>query len=148
MRYLCRGFTLIELIAVMILVGILSVTLFTRLGPVNTAALQAGRDDLIAALFFAQQQAMMRASSTNTISLQITATNVLVTEKNGIAAPITIHSVNMPNGVTLSTPSINSFTYDKLGRTSAETITLTGSGNSSGVSAKVKVEASGYAFAN
>lgn len=142
------GFTLIELVAIIILVGTVSVVVMSRFGSIGTSAVLASRDDLIAALFFAQQQAMMRASSTNTISLQITATNVLVTEKNGVAAPITIHSVNMPNGVTLSTPSISSFTYDKLGRTSAETITLTGSGNSSGVSAKVKVEASGYAFAN
>lgn len=143
-----RGFSLIELITVMILVGVLSITLFTRMGALNTAPVQSGRDDLIAALFFAQQQAMMRAGPANIIKLQITATSVLVTEKVGAASPITLHSVNMPSGVALSTPAVSTFTYDKLGRTSAETITLTGSGNSSGVTANVRVEASGYAFAN
>lgn len=139
------GFSLIELITVMILVGIISVTLFSRLGPVESAPIQSGRDDLIAALFFAQQQAMMRASSTNVIRLQITTTNVAVTEKIGAASPVTIYSVTIPNVVSLSPVTL---AYDKLGRTTATTITLTGSGNSSGVSASIRVEASGYAFAN
>jgi len=142
MNSLDRGFTLIELIAVMILVGILSVTLFSRLGSVGIAPIQSGRDDLIAALFFAQQTAMMRPG----ITLEITANTISVRENNN---PIVVSSDHyplvMPKGVTLS-PVI--LTYDKLGRTTATNITLTGSGNSSGVSAGVRVEASGYAFAN
>jgi MSHA pilin protein MshC len=142
MNSLVRGFSLIELITVMILVGILSITLFSRLGSVGTAPVQSGRDDLIAALFFAQQQAMMRSN----IKVEITTDSVSVNEND---VPIRIstdhYPLAMPNGVTLSPITL---AYDKLGRTTATNITLTGSGNSSGVSAIVRLEASGYAFAN
>ncbi len=134
------GFTLIELVAVLVLVGVLSVTLFFRLGNVHSAAIQSSRDDLIAALFFAQQQAMMRSN----ISLVVTSNRISVNENNA-AIPGTSYPLTVPAGVALTPVTL---TYDKLGRTTATTITLTGSGNSSGVSARVRVEASGYAFAN
>lgn len=144
-----RGFSLIELITVMILIGIISIVLFSRVGSVGSASIQSGRDDVIAALFFAQQQAMMRSSATDRIRLQINPGGILVTETIGVAAPVTLRSVTMPTGVVLTTDhSLNPITYDKLGRTTAGTITLSGSGNSAGVSARIRLEASGYAFAN
>lgn len=131
-----RGFTLIELITVIILISIMSITLMSRLGNVNSATLQASRDDLIAALFFAQQTAMAR----NGIQLVLATNSVSVTE-NG--TPLIVHSKGYPlsfsSGVTASTANL---TYDKLGRTTPTTITLTASG---GASAVVTVEASGYA---
>jgi MSHA pilin protein MshC len=137
-----RGFTLIELISVMILVGVLSVALFSRLGNVHSASVQSGRDDLIAALFFAQQQAMMRSN----ITLVVDANSISVNENNNpIKVAADHYPLAMPNGVSLSPITL---AYDKLGRTTATNITLTGSGNSSAVSAIVRVEASGYAFAN
>ena len=143
MKNIQQGFTLIELITVMILIGVVSVALISRIGSANTAAIQSGRDDLIAALFFAQQQAMMRSD----ITLELTANSVSVNE-NG--SPIKVGSdfypLTMPVGVAI-TPNPLSLTYDKLGRTTQVAITLTGSGNSSGVSATVQVEASGYAYA-
>jgi MSHA pilin protein MshC len=130
-----RGFTLIELIAVMIIVGVMSVVLFSRIGSFSHSNVQAGRDDLIAALFFAQQSAMARSS----IQLTVTANSVSV-EENG--TPIVVHSQGYPlafqNGVS-ATPAI--FSYNKLGGTTAGTITLSGNG----ASASVSVEASGYA---
>lgn len=142
MRKSDLGFTLIELITVMILVGILSITLFTRIGSANTSPIQSGRDDLIAALFFAQQTAMMRPN----ISVVIDPHSISVNENNvAIRISNDHYPLDMPDGVTLSSVTL---TYDKLGRTTATNITLTGSGNSSGVSARVRVEASGYAFAN
>lgn len=131
-----RGFTLIELITVIILISIMSITLFSRLGSVSTTNLQAGRDDLIAALFFAQQTAMARSN----IQLVLTTNSISVTE-NG--TPIIVHSKGYP--LTLSTgvtTSALTLTYDKLGRTTASTITLNATG---GMSATVIVEASGYA---
>jgi MSHA pilin protein MshC len=131
-----RGFTLIELITVMILVSIISVTLFSRLGSVNSANLQTGRDDLIAALFFAQQAAMARSN----IQLVLTTNSVSVIE-NG--TPIKVHAqgypLALPSGVT-ATPA--TLSYDKLGRTTATTISLTATG---GLSASITLEASGYA---
>jgi MSHA pilin protein MshC len=135
------GFSLIELITVMILLSILSITLFTRMGPVNTAAVQSGRDDLIAALFFAQQQAMMRSN----ISLVLTANSVSVNENsNPIVVSNDFYPLTMPAGVSLPALTLN---YDKLGRTTATQIVLTGSGNSSGVTATIQVDISGYAYA-
>lgn len=125
----------------MVLLGIVSIMLFSRTGSVGTAAVQSGRDDLIAALFFAQQTAMMRPN----ISL-VVATNSISVNENGAPVTGTHYPLAMPNGVALS--PVGTLTYDKLGRTTATTITLTGSGNSSGVSARIRVEASGYAFAN
>jgi MSHA pilin protein MshC len=131
-----RGFTLIELITVMILISLVSATLFSRIGSVSTANLQAGRDDLIAALFFAQQSAMARSN----IQVILTTTSVSVTE-NG--TPLIVHSkgypLTFPSGVSVTPATL---TYDKLGRTTATTLTLSASG---GTSATVTVEESGYA---
>lgn len=137
-----RGFSLIELITVMILVGILSITLFSRLGSVGASTVQSGRDDVIAALFFAQQQAMMRSK----IKVVITANAISVNE-DGVSIKVSndYYPLEMPKGVILTPVTL---TYDKLGRTTATDITLTGSGNSNGVSAKIRVDVSGYAFAN
>jgi len=139
MRKAVQGFTLIELITVVILIGIVSVTLFSRIDNIKTTNIQAGRDDLIAALFFAQQTAMAR----NNIQLIITANSVSVNE-NG--TPIKVHAqgypLSFPAGVTASPLTI---TYDKLGRTGSATaniITLSGTG---GLSASVTLETSGYA---
>lgn len=135
MRRSDRGFTLIELIAVIILVGIISVSLFSRIGNVQSASLQASRDDVIAALFFAQQTAMARSGIVVTVS-----TNSINVTENG--TPLIIHSgaypLTLPSGVTATSAS---FSYDKLGKTSPGSITL----NGDGVSATITVEASGYA---
>ncbi len=135
-----RGFTLVELITVMILISIISVTLFSRLGSVNSANIQAGRDDLVAALFFAQQTAMARSTGSN-IQVVVNSNSVSVTE-NGTPLVISkqAYPLNFPSGVTAS-PAVT-LSYDKLGRTTASTLTLSAAG---GLSAIVIVEASGYA---
>ena len=136
MRKIHNGFTLIELIAVIIIISIMSVTLFSRLSSISSANLQAGRDDLIAALFFAQQTAMARSN----VQVILTATTVSVTE-NG--TPLIVHNKGYPlsfaSGVTVTPATLS---YDKLGRTVATNITLSGSNGSSTV---VRIEASGYA---
>lgn len=141
MKNIQQGFTLIELITVMILIGVVSVALISRIGSANTAAIQSGRDDLIAALFFAQQQAMMRSN----ITLVLTANTISVNDSN---VPIKVSSdfypLTLPAGVSLPALTLS---YDKLGRTTKTQILLTGSGNSSGVTATIQVEASGYAYA-
>ncbi|WP_084128134.1 pilus assembly FimT family protein [Cellvibrio mixtus] len=137
MRKSEHGFTLLELITVMILIGVISISLFSRIGSTGTAPVQSSRDDLIAALFFAQQQAMMRPG----ITLVVASTAVSV-NRNG--NPIRVST--FARGVTAS--PVVTLSYDRLGRTTAANIVVTGSGNSSGVSATVRVETSGYAFAN
>jgi MSHA pilin protein MshC len=80
------------------------------------------------------------------ITLELAADSISVHE-NGSPIMNMQYPLKFPAGVTLS-PAPITLVYDKLGRTTATNITLTGSGNSSGVTANVRVEASGYAFAN
>src|SRR5690606_28086889 len=121
-----RGFTLIELIAVMILIGILSVVLISRMGGVNTAGVQAGRDSLIAAFFFAQQTAMARAAVDNEIDVVVSANTINVTENGNslMGYPLTL-SGGVTLIATVSTPPPQpTFSYDKLGRTTPGTIII------------------------
>ncbi len=132
-----QGFTLIELITVILLIGIISVVIGPRFFSQDTAGVQASRDDIIAALFFAQQTAMAR----NNIQLTISSNSISVTENGN---PLRIHSdaypLIVPNGTSIiATPS--TFTYDKLGKTTPGRITV----SRDGVSATITVEASGYA---
>lgn len=130
-----QGFTLIELIAVMIVVGILAIGISSRFPDSNAANVQTSRDDIIAALFFAQQTAMAR----NGIQLVVNTNSISVTENGN---PISIHSdaypLTLPAGVTATSAT---FTYDKLGKTTPGSITV----SRDGVSATITVEASGYA---
>jgi MSHA pilin protein MshC len=132
-----RGFTLIELIAVLILVGILSVVLMSRMGGTSAAGVQAGRDSLIAAFFLAQQTAMARAAADNPIAIAITHNGIDVTEGG---ASLIGYPLTLSGNISLSTAS---FQFDKLGRTSPGSATIT---HPSGTSATVTVEASGYAY--
>lgn len=128
---------MVELIAVVILTGILAVTLLSRIGTASIADIQTSRDDIIAALFFAQQTAMAR----DNIQLSITANTINVTENGN---PIRIHSdaypLALPSGVSVTAVPAT-FSYDKLGKTTPGSITVT----RDGVSATITVEASGYA---
>lgn len=131
-----KGFSLIELITVMILMGILSAMVFSRMGSTAANVVLGSRDDIIAAFSLAQQTAMMRPD----ITLVITANSVSVNE-NGSPITGSVYPLTMPSGVSL-TPA--SFSFDKLGRTTAATITVTGAS----ASAQIAVETSGYAYAN
>jgi MSHA pilin protein MshC len=130
------GFSLVELIAVMVILGVMVLTVIPKFTTFN-ADLQASRDDIIAALFFAQQVAMARDSSTNAIQFVSTANSVSVTE-NGVALINggTQYPVTLPAGSDLTAVTLN---YDKLGRIgSATTLTLSGVNN-------IQISESGYA---
>jgi MSHA pilin protein MshC len=141
MKSTTRGFTLIELVSVLLLVGIMSIGLMSRMGAVNTAAVEAGRDDIIAALFFAQQLAMVRAG----ISVEITATTIAVKENLVVLTSPVTYPLTMPSGINLST-AVPLLVYDKLGQTTPTTINVMGSGNTQGTSVLITLEASGYAY--
>lgn len=135
-----HGFSLIELIAVMILLGIVSVTLFSRLGVSASASVLGSRDDVIAALSLAQQLAMARDG----IKAEFTSNRISVTQAGTpLLKGSNYYPLSLPANVQL-TPSRASFAFDKLGRTTAGSVLVQGAG----ASALVVVEASGYAHAN
>lgn len=139
MREKQSGFTLVELIAVLTLVGVLSVVLMSRMSGFSASHVQAGRDDVIAALFFAQQLAM----SENNVRVLVTANSIDVQRNNvSVALGPDFYPLAMPSDLTL-TPSSAQFVYDKLGRTSAGSIQVqTKDGR---YSSQVQLEATGYA---
>ena len=135
------GFTIVELIAVMVIISVIAVS-FSSLLRDGSSNVLAGRDDLVAALFYAQQVAMARDSNTNPITFRIINNNTITVEENG--SPLTdggvTYPLNMPAGITLA-PTNLMRDYDKLGRTTATVITVSGGGGS----AQVTLSASGYA---
>lgn len=133
------GFTLLELIAVITLLGVLSVVLFSRINAVGASRVQASRDDVIAALFFAQQLAMSRSD----IQVAVSSSAIDVRE-NGISVKLdsSFYPLNMPTGISLN-PSAPTFSYDKLGRTSSGSIQVQSADGAYTV--QINIEASGYA---
>ncbi len=139
-----RGFSLVELIAVIIIIGVISVMVYPRFATSDTAAVQTGRDSLVAALFFAQQTAMAR--STDDAVVAVVDSNSVTVNVNGLPAntPGLENPINFPSGVSVSPPGPTTFTYDKLGRIVSPSVPTTLTLTRGGVSAVVTVEASGY----
>jgi MSHA pilin protein MshC len=137
------GFTLLELIAIIVIVSVLGVSVSSRFNSAESSRVQTSRDDVIAALFFAQQAGMSRASSTNSIRFVFSSTQISVEENGtplrngGVTYPLTIG-----NGVSLAGSVSSPYSYDKLGRTSAATLTL----SSGSISAQVQLSGAGYAY--
>lgn len=138
------GFSLIELIAVMVLLGVISFAVLPRFASTEGAAVQSGRDQVLAAAHTAQQLAMARSSDDTTVELVLGAGSVSV-EENGTPVTATGDSYPsaLPDGVSI-TAGTGRYDYDKLGRiTGAAPVTLTLARG--GASATLRLEASGYA---
>ncbi len=136
------GFSLVELIAVIIVLGVISVVTLPRFANSDAAAVQSSRDQALAALFTAQQIAMARASGDNPVQVTVASDRLNVTE-NGTPMVATggDYPLILPEGVTI-TAGTGTYTYDKLGRTQAGQIVL----SRGTTSATIRVEASGYAY--
>lgn len=140
-----RGFTLIELIASMVLMSVLAISLASAWVDAGQRV-QVARDDLIAALFSAQQLAMARSDgvrlivSAEHIDIRIDADgDALFSGAESVSAGGVQYPLNFPAGVS-ATAAV--FDYDRLGRTAAAAVTLRGPRASAGVT----VADSGYAY--
>lgn len=135
-----QGGTLIELVAVTVILAIVYTVVAPRFSS-SVADVQAARDDIVAGLFFAQQAAIARDSNSRGTNITFVAgANAIDVQQNGNSLLDSIYPLTL-RGVTVS-PAPLTLDYDKLGRTSPTTLTITGN---DGSSATVTLEASGYA---
>ena len=136
--YRSKGFTVVELITVLILIGVLAGAAISRLIPSSTYQLQSSRDQVVAAFFSAQQLAMTRLGtvqlviSGGQVDIQLDSSSV---RTGGVQYPVAL----------LANQSLTSLTvtYDRLGQpNTGASLTL----SQSGASVPIVLTASGYAY--
>lgn len=137
-KYKQRGVTVVELVAVLVVISIITVSAVSRGVATQTFQLQASHNEFVAAATLAQQLAMARDAN---ISLVTTSNNVNVLIDS---TPASIGSVSFPKSLPsgYSVSPATTLSYDKLGQTAATEFTIT---SSDGGTITVSVEASGYA---
>lgn len=138
------GFTMVELIAVIVVIAAISVTVTQRLIPASTYQLQAARDQLVTAFVAAQQRAMVRSAAVR-ITTSGSQVNILEdTDSDGIPdASIILAGQSYPLSLQASANvSSASFDFDRLGHTTAGVIVVSvGAAN-----VNVNVTATGYIY--
>lgn len=139
------GFTLIELISILVIISVLSATLIARTMPSDTFQLQASRDQLVAAFFSAQQKAMVQAQA-----IQLSTTGQIIdvkqdTDSDGdftTEASLSMGGVAYPWSIRSNQSlSDSTFVFNRLGQTTAGTVTI----SMAGKSVDVSVSATGFA---
>jgi MSHA pilin protein MshC len=125
----CAGFTLIELIAVLVILGVLSVAAIGRFLSPDLYALQAARDQTLLCIQAAQQLAMSQARSVRVILSGVSLDVRKDANNNGVFASdesVVLGAVTYPialtQGVSISAVTLN---FNSLGEVAASTVTLT-----------------------
>jgi MSHA pilin protein MshC len=128
------GFTLVELITVMIIVGIMAAIVAPRFFDANVFKSRGFADQVQASLRYAQKTAIAQhrlvcvALASSSITLTIASTSAAVTCTIPLAFSAGGNFINAPSGVTLS-PAVT-INFDALGKTTAtQTITVSGATN-------------------
>lgn len=124
-----KGFTFVELIAVLLIVGVLTVVTTSRFTSSAAYELQATRDTLVAAFRSAQQLAMTRSApvqlstSSNQIDIRIDSDG---NNTFDVSESVTMDGKRYPISIRTS-QSLDpaTFLFDRLGRTSAANLDLT-----------------------
>ena len=122
------GFTLVELIVVILITGILSISIAPRFFGVSAYEDRKAADELLTALRHTQQMAMNRGGD---IQLVLTATNFTVQISGGPPIPLRSpdgrpsYVKSFPTSVVVS--PLPTITYDRLGRPDAGYVITLGS---------------------
>ncbi len=138
-----HGFTLIELIMVIVILGILALAVNARFAGPEPFASMAAQDQLIATARYAQQQAMSRGPNVN-VSLSITGNSYQVlVDGAAITLPGGGTVASLPSGAAVA-PNPAVIAYDSLGNAiaGAGALTIGVNGEPNRI---VTIEASGYA---
>lgn len=131
-----RGFTLVELVLVMVLVGILAVYAAPRLGGGYDVA--AARDELIEALRYAQQQSMSNTGAAN--FAVVLAGDGFAIQQGGVTVsdPAGGAYSRQWNGIAVA-PAGTVITFGSRGDTNnTVTMTLTGGGDTANVTVEAQ----------
>ena len=134
------GFTLIELITVILILGLLSATVLPRFLDKGSFEARTVEDKLISAARQAQQLAMNKPVTAN-VQLQIDSGNNRIRISYNQSGLQTIDT-DIPDGITITGTPTNTVTFNKNGD-SNNTFTFSITGGRT-----VIVESTGYAHAN
>ena len=126
--YYQSAFTLIELIAVLVIVGILSATILIRITP-GDANIQAAKNDVLAGLIFARETAMARSDGSSVVKLIATVNSIDVQINDTSIRNINQHyPLVLPGNVTITSVEPVSgeqqLQFTHLGETVEQTIVL------------------------
>lgn len=140
-RDYCSGFSLIELIAVIVIMAVLALVVSPSFFGRDAASVQTTRNNIIMAFSQAQQIAMAQGNA----SVVLTETSVDVQANNvSVSWPGTSYPYSFPSDTLVTnTATAGTWTFDKLGRTQAGTVVISGQQS---VTQSITVEASGYAY--
>lgn len=123
-RYNQKGFSLVELIAVMIITGVLATAVSVRFTPTDIN-LQAAKSDVLAALFFARETAMARGDGNASVTFIATNSTVDVRVNNvSISSPAQSYPLTLKTSVSISAGT-GVLAFNRLGESTAHSLSLT-----------------------
>lgn len=117
------AFTLIELMAVLVIVGILATVIIIRFTP-GDIHLQLAKHQVMSAFIFARETAMARSDGSEDIRVLISETGIDVRSNNS-----SIDNMNQPYPLTFAndvsiTSGDNIISFNALGETEADSVTV------------------------
>lgn len=134
-----QGFTLVELVSIIVVLSIISVTVLNSRSNSDAQRVQASRDQVLLALRSARHLAMAKASAGRSIEFVALASNDSIDVQDA-GSSVSLGAANYPyvlgQGIEISDAT---FRFDKMGRTTAGSISI----SASDASVTVSVSANG-----